>query len=102
MKGTHTNFALTMQPSRKENADHVKLRQEKQPMRTVIHNADITFNFTNWERTQRCHFVAYADLEALFVPTSIKGGNKTVTWKTTRQVRCYFSRQSKNSDCVNF
>ena len=38
----------------------------------------LKLSFSNWEKTQRCLFVVYADLEALNVPMFIQSGSKTV------------------------
>ena len=80
IKGARTNYLVKCMQSigKRKNADHVRPCKDKPPLRIVMPNEDFKLNFTNWEKTQKCPFVDYADLEALNVSANIKNRNKTV------------------------
>ena len=44
-------------------------------------NEDLKLKFNNWEKTQKCPFVVYADLEALNVPADKKKGKTVIIEK---------------------
>ena len=80
MKGPQTKFCVNCMKSigKVKYRDHVRLCEDNQLLRILIPNEDLKLKFNNWEKTQKCPFVVYADLEALNVPADIKKGKKTV------------------------
>ena len=60
---------------------HIRLCEDNQPLRIVMPSEELKLN---WEKTQKCPFVVYADLEALNVAVNVAKGKRTVIFE--RQV----------------
>ena len=65
-------------PCPDKNADHIRLCEDNQPLRMVMPSEELKLKFVNWEKTQKCLFVVYVDLEALNVAVNVAKGNSTV------------------------
>ena len=63
---------------KKKYADHIRLCEYNQPLRIVMPSEELKLKFVNWEKTQKCHFVVYAALEALNVAVNVAKGKSTV------------------------
>ena len=48
-------------------AKHSSFCESNDPLEILMLNDDRTLQFVNWQKTQQCPFVVYADLEALNV-----------------------------------
>ena len=79
-KGRRTNFCVNCMQSIGKNkyADHIRLCEENQPLRIVMPSEELKLKFVNWEKTQKCPLVVYADLEALNVAVNVAKGKSTV------------------------
>ena len=59
------------QPIAKQNMQrHLKFCETNAPLEIVMPGQDRVVEFVNWQKTQRCPFTVYADLEAINVPQS--------------------------------
>ena len=85
-KGRRTNFGVNCLQSIGKNkyADHIRLCEDNQPLRIVMPSEELKLKFANLEKTQKCPFVFYTDLEALNVAVNVAKGKSTVILK--RQV----------------
>ena len=83
MKCPKTKFCVNCMQSigKVEYRDHVRRCEDNQPLRNVLPNEDLKLKFNNWEKTEKCPFVVYADLEALNVPADIKNGKRLLLLK---------------------
>ena len=79
-KGPKTKFCVNCMQSigKQKFMEHARLCDDNQPLRIVMPSEHLKLTFSNWEKTQKCPFVVYADLEALNVPMFIQSGSKTV------------------------
>ena len=79
-KGGRTNFCVNcMQSIGKNNyADHIRLCEDNQPLKNVMPIEELKLKFFKWEKTQKCPFVVYADLEALNVEVNVAKRKSTV------------------------
>ena len=68
-RGRRTNFCVNCMQSIGKNkyADHIRLCEDNQTLRIVMPSEELKLKFVNWEKTQKCLFVVYSDLEALNV-----------------------------------
>ena len=79
-KGRSTSFCVNCMQSIGKNkyADHIQLCQDNQPLKIVMPSEELKLKFVKWEKTQKCPFVVYADLEALNVAGNVAKGKSTV------------------------
>ena len=79
-KGRRTNFCVNCMQSigKSKYADHIRLCEDNQPLRVVMPSEELKLKFVNWEKTQKCPFVVYADFEALNVAVNVAKGKSTV------------------------
>ena len=68
--------------------DHIRLCEDNQPLRIVMPSEELKLKFVIWEKTQKCSFVVYADLEALNAAKNVAKGKITVVFE--RQVRASY------------
>ena len=61
-----------------EYADQIRLCEDNQPLRVVMTSEELKLKFVNGEKTQKCPFVVYADLEALNFAVNVVKGKSTV------------------------
>ena len=61
--------------------DHIRLCEDNQRLRIVMPNEHLKLKFNKWEKTHKCPFVVYADLEALNVPADIRKGKTVIIEK---------------------
>ena len=54
---------------------HLKFCETNIPLEIVMPGQDRVVEFVNWQKTQRCPFTVYADLEAINVPPSESGSD---------------------------
>ena len=75
-----TNFCVNCRQSigKTNYADQIRLCEDNQPLRIVMPSEELKLKFVNWEKTQKCPSVAYADLEALNVAVNDAKGKSTV------------------------
>ena len=59
-------------------ADHIRLCEDNQPLRIVMPSEKLKLKFVNWEKSRKCPFVVYADLEALNVAVNVPKRKSTV------------------------
>ena len=83
IKGPKTKFCVNCMKSigKVKYGDQVRLCEDNQPLRIVMPNEELKLKFNNWEKTQKCPFVVYADLEALNVPAVMKKGKRLFLMK---------------------
>ena len=74
---------------RNKYADHVRLCENNQPLRIVMPSGELKLKFFTWEKSQKCPFVVYADLEALKVAKNVTKGKSTII--VERQVPASYS-----------
>ena len=79
-KGRRTKFCVNCMQSigKSKYADHIRLCEDNQPLRIVMPSEELKLKFVNWEKTQKCPFVVYADLKALNVAVNVAKGKSTV------------------------
>ena len=79
-KGRRTNFCVNCLQSIGKNkyTDHIRLCEDNQPLQIVMPSEELKLKFVKWEKTQKCPFVVYADLEALNVAVKFAKGKSTV------------------------
>ena len=79
-KGRRTNFRVNCMQSIGKNkyANHIRLSGESQALRIVMPSEELKLKFVNWEKTQKCPFVVYSDLEALNVAVNVAKGKSRV------------------------
>ena len=64
------------QPIAKQNMQrHLKFCETNVPLEIVMPGQGRVVEFVNWQKTQRCSFTVYADLEAINVPQSESGSD---------------------------
>ena len=58
--------------------DHTRVCSENTPLRIEMPSPETNLKFCNCQKTQRCTFTVYADLEALLVPEQKSIGRSTL------------------------
>lgn len=69
---------------------HVEFCEDNKPLEIQMPKAGKTLTFNNWQKTQWCPFVVYADLEAIDVPSESDGSTKSNTTEIERQYPASF------------
>ena len=65
------------QPISKQNMQrHLKFCETNAPLEVLMPGQDRVVEFVNWQKTQRCPFTVYADLEAINVSQSESGSDQ--------------------------
>ena len=65
------------QPISKQNMQrHLKFCGTNAPLKILMPGQDRAVEFVNWQKTQRCPFTVYADLEAINVSQSESGSDE--------------------------
>ena len=59
-------------------ADHIRLCQDHQPLRIVVPSEELKLKIVNWEKTQKCPFVVYADVEVVNNAINVAQRKRTV------------------------
>lgn len=79
------------QPVLKQNlARHLRFCESNDPLEILMPQDDRVLQFVNWQKTQQCPFVVYADLEALNVCQSGIHNSSSKTREVERQYPASF------------
>ena len=80
LKGNKTKFCANCMQSvlKKIFNDHTRVCSENTPLRIAMPSPETKLKFCNWQKTQRCTFTVYADLEALLVAEQKSIGRSTI------------------------
>ena len=84
-------FGNCFQPKlRKKNQKHLEFCEEHKPVEIQMPEDGKSISFSNWQKTQWCPFVVYADLEAIDVKCDEIGTSTSNTTEIERQYPASF------------